>query len=99
MAPSFGRAVRKLWGLREDATFLNHGSFGACPLEVLNVQDRIRREMESQPDVFFRGRIIPQEKETELRAVAEVYASDDANAKFTQDFATAWAKVMNLDRR
>ncbi|MEQ1779847.1 MAG: catalase/peroxidase HPI [Hyphomonadaceae bacterium] len=36
---------------------------------------------------------------SELRAVAEVYASDDANAKFTQDFATAWAKVMNLDRR
>jgi len=36
---------------------------------------------------------------SELRAVAEVYASDDANAKFTQDFAAAWAKVMNLDRR
>ncbi|WP_299216593.1 catalase/peroxidase HPI [uncultured Aquimarina sp.] len=35
---------------------------------------------------------------TELRAVAEVYASEDANEKFVQDFVAAWAKVMNLDR-
>ncbi|MCB0515908.1 MAG: catalase/peroxidase HPI [Chitinophagales bacterium] len=35
---------------------------------------------------------------SELRAVAEVYASDDAKAKFVQDFAAAWHKVMNLDR-
>jgi catalase-peroxidase len=35
---------------------------------------------------------------SELRAVAEVYASDDAKDKFAQDFANAWAKVMDLDR-
>lgn len=35
---------------------------------------------------------------SELRAVAEVYASDDAKDKFVQDFAHAWAKVMDLDR-
>jgi catalase-peroxidase len=35
---------------------------------------------------------------SELRAVAEVYASDDARAKFVDDFVAAWAKVMNLDR-
>ncbi|MFI5801395.1 catalase/peroxidase HPI [Streptomyces sp. NPDC051561] len=35
---------------------------------------------------------------SELRAVAEVYASDDANAKFVKDFAAAWQKVMDLDR-
>ncbi|MCD2451563.1 catalase/peroxidase HPI [Methylicorpusculum oleiharenae] len=35
---------------------------------------------------------------SELRAVAEVYASDDAKEKFVQDFANAWAKVMSLDR-
>jgi len=34
----------------------------------------------------------------ELRAVAEVYASDDAKEKFVQDFVAAWDKVMNLDR-
>lgn len=35
---------------------------------------------------------------SELRAVAEVYASDDAKDKFVQDFVAAWAKVMDLDR-
>ncbi len=35
---------------------------------------------------------------SELRAVAEVYASDDAGAKFVRDFVAAWVKVMNLDR-
>ncbi|WP_117208169.1 catalase/peroxidase HPI [Allorhizocola rhizosphaerae] len=35
---------------------------------------------------------------SELRALAEVYASDDAKEKFAQDFAAAWVKVMNLDR-
>ena len=34
----------------------------------------------------------------ELRALAEVYASSDAHAKFVQDFVAAWSKVMNLDR-
>ncbi|MGY6652627.1 catalase/peroxidase HPI [Amycolatopsis sp. TRM77291] len=35
---------------------------------------------------------------SELRAVAEVYASDDAKEKFVRDFVSAWDKVMNLDR-
>jgi catalase-peroxidase len=35
---------------------------------------------------------------SELRAVAEVYASDDAAEKFAHDFVAAWDKVMNLDR-
>lgn len=35
---------------------------------------------------------------SELRAVAEVYAADDANDKFLSDFARAWNKVMMLDR-
>ncbi len=35
---------------------------------------------------------------SELRAVAEAYASDDSKEKFVRDFVQAWAKVMNLDR-
>jgi catalase-peroxidase len=35
---------------------------------------------------------------SELRAIAEVYASDDAGEKFVADFVAAWTKVMNLDR-
>ena len=35
---------------------------------------------------------------SELRALSEVYASDDAQEKFVLDFVAAWHKVMNLDR-
>jgi catalase-peroxidase len=35
---------------------------------------------------------------SQLRALAEVYGSADANAKFVTDFVAAWSKVMNLDR-
>ena len=39
--------------------------------------------------------IIPSN--SELRAIAEVYASDDAKQKFVDDFAKAWSKIMNAD--
>jgi isopenicillin-N epimerase len=55
----FGREIRHLWELAPDAAFLNHGSFGACPREVLAEQDRIRRRMEAQPDAFFREDVMP----------------------------------------
>ena len=35
---------------------------------------------------------------TELRAIAEVYAAGDANEKFVKDFVAAWTKVMQNDR-
>jgi len=35
---------------------------------------------------------------SELRALAEVYACEDAQEKFVNDFVAAWTKVMNLDR-
>ena len=35
---------------------------------------------------------------SELRALAEVYGSEDSNEKFIKDFVAAWTKVMNLDR-
>ena len=35
---------------------------------------------------------------SQLRALAEVYACDGSQEKFTRDFVAAWTKVMNLDR-
>ncbi len=35
---------------------------------------------------------------SQLRAIAEVYASSEAKEKFVRDFVAAWDKVMNLDR-
>jgi isopenicillin-N epimerase len=74
-AAAFGRAIRPLWSLDPAATFLNHGSFGACPKIVVAEQDRLRREMDAQPDRFFRDRVMPREGPTELReAVAQLAA-------------------------
>jgi catalase-peroxidase len=35
---------------------------------------------------------------SQLRAITEVYASDDSQKKFVNDFVKAWSKVMNADR-
>jgi isopenicillin-N epimerase len=65
----FGRALRPLWTLDPEGTFLNHGSFGACPRVVLAEQARWRARMESQPDRFFRDEVTP-ERPGALRASA-----------------------------
>lgn len=41
------------WSLNPQVTFLNHGSFGACPLPVLATQAKFREQLERQPLLFF----------------------------------------------
>lgn len=67
---TFGRHLRPLWHLQADGTFLNHGSFGACPKEVLAAQTAIREEMERQPDSFFRYKASPRVADNAVRAAA-----------------------------
>ena len=62
--------------------------------EVFEGKDRKTNEVKwtaSRADLIFGSN-------SELRALAEVYASDDAKEKFVKDFVAAWTKVMNLDR-
>jgi isopenicillin-N epimerase len=49
MTQSFGRSARELWGFAESLTFLNHGSFGAVPLTLLDRAATLRRELERNP--------------------------------------------------
>src|SRR5438105_2221331 len=50
----FGRALRGQFLLEPGVDFLNHGSFGASPAEVLDAASRWRDEMEANPDHFLR---------------------------------------------
>ena len=45
--------MRSLWTLHPEVTFLNHGSFGGCPIPVLQTQSKYRDELESEPVSFF----------------------------------------------
>ena len=62
--------------------------------EVFEGRDRTTGEVKwtaTRADLIFGSN-------SELRALAEVYGSSDASAKFVKDFVAAWTKVMNLDR-
>ena len=62
--------------------------------DVFEGHDRISGELKwtgTRVDLIFGSN-------SELRAIAEVYACDDAKEKFIHDFVAAWNKVMNLDR-
>ncbi|MBN1288421.1 MAG: catalase/peroxidase HPI [Actinobacteria bacterium] len=62
--------------------------------DVFEGRDRVSGELKwtgTRVDLIFGSN-------SQLRAVAEVYGSDDSPEKFVQDFISAWDKVMNLDR-
>nr|WP_133909342.1 catalase/peroxidase HPI [Actinophytocola oryzae] len=67
---------------------------GTSDADTFEGRDRVSGEVRwtaSRVDLAFGAN-------SELRALAEVYASDDARPRFVRDFVAAWEKVMNLDR-
>ncbi|MCB9556939.1 MAG: aminotransferase class V-fold PLP-dependent enzyme [Deltaproteobacteria bacterium] len=61
---------RQLWSLDDETIFVNHGSFGACPIAVLEAQSRWRQQLEAQPMAFFLRQLRPA-----LDAARETLAS------------------------
>ena len=78
---------RSLWGLDPAVTYLNHGSFGACPSAVLATQSALRQEMEREPVDFlavtFKARL-----DAARDALAAFLGADPADLAFVTN-ATA----------
>ena len=89
----FGRPARALWGLDPALTFLNHGSFGAVPLELLDRSAALRREIERNPVAG-----IWRDGASRLRAIAERMAAfvgaDPQTTGFVQNATAAINAVL-----
>ena len=70
-----------LWPLDRDIAFLNHGSFGACPTEVLRHQAALRAEMEAEP-VRFLGRELDGRLDAAREALAAFVGADPDDVAF-----------------
>jgi isopenicillin-N epimerase len=65
-------AFARHWGFRPGITFLNHGSYGACPTPVLQAQQRMRQHLEEDPVHFFIRELEPRLDEARAAASAFV---------------------------
>ncbi len=75
------------WRLDPAVTYLNHGSFGACPSAVLEVQSALRSEMEREP-VDFLSKHLPARLDAARQALAAFLGADPADLAFVSN-ATA----------
>jgi len=73
-----------LWRLDPDVTFLNHGSFGACPTEVLAEQARLRAEMEAEP-VRFLSRELEERLDPAREKLAHFVGADAEDVAFVSN--------------
>jgi isopenicillin-N epimerase len=75
------------WALDPAVTFLNHGSFGACPTAVLEAQQRLRRELEAEP-VRFLARELDDRLDTARAALAAFLGADADDLAFVPNATT-----------
>lgn len=92
MQPS-ARALRSHWGLDPDIVFLNHGSFGACPRAVLEVQTELRTRMEREPVRWF-IRELPGLLDAARAEVAAFVGADPDDLVFVRNATEGVAGVL-----
>jgi isopenicillin-N epimerase len=77
-------ALAKHWTLDPAMTFLNHGSFGACPRAILELQRRLRDRLESEP-VRFMARELEDLLDASRTALADLIHADPASVVFVHN--------------
>jgi isopenicillin-N epimerase len=88
--------LARYWRLDSEVTFLNHGSFGACPVEVLDEQQRWRERLEAEP-VRFLGRELDGYLAAAREAIGRFVGADgDDLALVTNATGAANAVVRSL---
>lgn len=97
MTPSLRSPHAAHWTLDPEVTFLNHGSFGACPAAVLDRQTELRRQLESQPVDFFVRRYYPALDEARA-ALAEFVGADPEDLAFVHNATTGVNAVLGSRR-
>ncbi len=83
----------ELWGLDATIDFLNHGSFGACPREVLEVQRELRDRMEAEP-VRFLGRELEARLDEARAALASFIGAAPDDLAFVPNATAGTATVL-----
>ena len=82
-----------LWGLDRSVLYLNHGSFGACPLVVLAAQTQLRLQMESEPVDFLSG-ALPALLAASRVELARFLSADEADLVFVPNATTGVNAVL-----
>jgi hypothetical protein len=82
----------ELWSLDPDVLHLNHGSFGACPSQILEQQTQLRQQMEYNTLQFFE-RDLPELLETAREALGLFLGTTSQELVFV-DNATSYPKII-----
>src|SRR5262245_48829655 len=80
------------WSLDPTVTFLNHGSFGACPREVVAAQRAYQDELEQQPVLFFRH--LEERLDAVRRILAIFLNAEEAGLAFVSNATTGVNAVL-----
>ena len=80
----YGAEMKELWPLRSDMIFLNHGSYGAAPTAVLDVQSDWRRQLEAQPCQFINN-IAPREIRAAAGSLARFLGAQGDDLAFVEN--------------
>src|SRR3954468_23421746 len=89
----FGRIARQKFRLEPGVDFLNHGSFGAAPLEVIEAAARWRDQMESNPDHFLRD-VLPGALRAAARDFGSFGGADAEDLAFVENATSAVSAVL-----